>query len=137
MNGLPTFFLVLLLAYYLKFMFFKPLDKVLAERHSLTEGARQAAEESLKAADSKISEYEARLNQARSEIYREQELFLRKLNEEQAAQARASRAESDAQIAEIKRGIATEAEAARASLSAQSDVLAGQIADAILLRRVA
>jgi F0F1-type ATP synthase membrane subunit b/b' len=55
LNGLPTFFIVLILAFFVKFLYLKPLEKVLAERFRLTEGARKAAEDSLKNADSKIA----------------------------------------------------------------------------------
>ncbi len=137
LNGLPTFFLVLILAFFVKFLYLKPLDKVLAERFRLTEGARKAAEDSLKNADTKIAEYQEALNKARSDIYLEQAAFLHKLHAEQAELAHAVRLESDTRVAEIKLSIAKEADAAREHLESQADALAGQIADAILSRRVA
>ena len=90
LNGLPTFFLIIILAVCVKYLYLKPLDKVLAERFRLTEGARKAAEESLKNADTKVAEYETALAEARSEIYQEQSEFLKKVHEEQAAQVRAA-----------------------------------------------
>jgi F0F1-type ATP synthase membrane subunit b/b' len=137
LNGLPTFFLVLILAFFVKFLYLKPLEKVLAERFRLTEGARKAADDSLKNADSKIAEYQDALNKARNEIFQEQAVFLQKFHTEQAELAQAVRVESDARVANIKVSIAKEADAARQSLEAQSEVIAGQIADAILSRRVA
>jgi F0F1-type ATP synthase membrane subunit b/b' len=137
LNGLPTFFLVLILAFFVKILYFKPLEKVLAERFRLTEGARKAAEESLKNADTRIAEYQDALNRARNEIYQEQAEFLRNLHAEQGEQARSVRVESDARVAAIKLSIAEEADAARENLEKQSDALAGQIADAILRRGVA
>jgi F0F1-type ATP synthase membrane subunit b/b' len=137
LNGLPTFFLVLILAFFVKFLYLKPLDKILAERFRLTEGARKAAEDSLKNADARIAEYQQALNKARSDIYLEQAAFLQKLREEQAELAKAVRVESDTRVAEIKLSIAKEADDARSSLEAQADTLAGQIADAILGRRAA
>jgi F0F1-type ATP synthase membrane subunit b/b' len=137
LNGLPTFFLVLILAFFVKILYFKPLEKVLAERFRLTEGARKAAEESLKNADTRIAEYQDALNRARNEIYQEQAEFLRNLHAEQSEQARNVRAQSDARVAAIKLSITEEADAARENLEKQSDALAGQIADAILRRGVA
>jgi F-type H+-transporting ATPase subunit b len=137
LNGLPTFFIVVILAIFVKFLYLKPLEKVLAERFRLTEGARKAAEDSLKSADSKIAEYQDKLNAARSEIYQEQAAFLQKLHAEQAELAHAVRVESDARLAEIKLSIAKEADVARENLESQAETLAGQIADAILSRRVA
>lgn len=137
LNGLPTFFIVLILAFFVKFLYLKPLEKVLAERFRLTEGARKAAEDSLKNADTKIAEYQDALSRARGEIYQEQAAFLQKFHAEQAELAHAVRVESDARVANIKLSIAKEAEAARENPEAQSEALAGQIADAILTRRVA
>src|ERR1700691_4034108 len=102
LNGLPTFFLVLILAFFVKFLYLRPLEKVLAERFRLTEGARKAAEDSLKNADTKIAEYQDALSNARNEIYQEQAAFLQKFHAEQAELAHAARAESEARVAEIK-----------------------------------
>jgi F0F1-type ATP synthase membrane subunit b/b' len=137
LNGLPTFFIVVILAFFVKFLYLKPLEKVLAERFRLTEGARKAAEESLKSADSKIAEYQDKLNSARSEIYQEQAAFLQKLHAEQTELAHAVRVESDARLAQIRLSIAKEADVARENLASQAETLAGQIADAVLSRRVA
>jgi F0F1-type ATP synthase membrane subunit b/b' len=137
LNGLPTFFLVLILAFFVKILYLAPLEKVLAERFRLTEGARRAAEDSLKNADTKIAEYQEALNKARNEIYVEQAAFLQKLRAEQAELAHAVKVESDARLAEIRLSIAKEAEAAGAQLESQAEALAGQIADAILSRRAA
>ena len=135
--ALPTFFLVLILSFFVRFLYLKPLEKVLAERFRLTEGARKAADDSLKNADSKIAEYQDALSKARSEIYLEQAAFLQKLHAEQAELARAVRVESDARLLAIKLSIAKEADAAREGLESQAEALAGQIADAILSRSVA
>jgi F-type H+-transporting ATPase subunit b len=137
LNALPTFFLVILLSLCVKYLYLKPLKAALDERLRLTDGARKAAEESLKSADSKIAEYEAALTKARGEIYAEQAEFLRKMHDEHAERARQARLESEHRIAIVKEGIAKEAETARQGLEAQSDSLAAQIADSILSRRVA
>ena len=137
LEGLPTFFLVLILTFFVKILYFKPLEKVLAERFRLTEGARKAAEDSLKNADAKIAEYQDSLSAARAEIYNEQARFLMKLQEEQAARAQAVRTETEQRVAGVKLEIARQTAEARANLEAQSDALATRIADSILQRRVA
>ncbi len=137
LNGLPTFFLVLILAVFVKYLYLNPLEKVLAERFRLTEGARKAAEESLRSADTKIAEYQDALNIARSEIYQEQANFLQKFHAEHAELTRTARMESDARVAEIKLSIAKEADLARENLELQADALSSQIAEVILSRRAA
>src|ERR1019366_6637345 len=90
LSGLPTFFLVLILAFFVKTLYVAPLKKVLAERHRLTEGAKKAAEDSFRNAESKVAEYEEALNRARGEIYQEQAEFLRQIHAEQAERTRTS-----------------------------------------------
>jgi F0F1-type ATP synthase membrane subunit b/b' len=137
LNGLPTFFLIIILSIFVKFLYLRPLERVLAERFQLTEGARKAAEESLKNADTKIAEYQDALNRARNEIYQEQADYLQKLHDEQGELARAARLESDSRVAAIKLSIAQDADAARDHLERQSESLAAEITAAILGRRVA
>ena len=137
LNGLPTFFLLLILAIFVKFLFIGPLEKVLAERRRLIEGARESARDSLNAADAKIAEYQESLSRARAEIYREQTEFLKNLEQEQAEMIRSVRLETDQRVAEIKLAIIKDADEARDGLEAQSEALADRIADTILRRSAA
>jgi len=118
-------------------MYFKPFEKMLAARYEATEGARKAAEESLNRANAKAAEFDAALQKARQEIYSEQEQYLKKLHDQQAAEAEAARRASEERLKQAREELAVEAAAARASLAAQSDLLASQIADAILAGRAA
>jgi F-type H+-transporting ATPase subunit b len=137
LTALPTFLLILFLNYYLKFVFFKPLEKALKRRYDATEGARKLAEESMRRADAKTAEYEATLRAARSEIYQAQEQAFRELQDRVAAQVAETRAQSDAAIKQARTQIAQEVEAAKAGLSHDSDALANQIAESILRGRAA
>jgi F-type H+-transporting ATPase subunit b len=137
LTALPTFLLLIFLNYYLKFVFFKPLAKVLKQRYEATDGARKLAEESLQRAAAKTASYEATLRAARSEIYQAQELAYRELQDSVAAQIAETRAQSDAAIKLAKSELAQEAEAAKAGLAQDSETLANQIADSILQRRAA
>jgi F0F1-type ATP synthase membrane subunit b/b' len=135
LNALPTSIIVLILAIFVKRLYLKPLEAVLAERFRLTEGARLAAEAGLQSADSKIAAYETALEKARGEIYAEQTEFLTKLHAEQSARAQASKAASDSTLAAIRQAMAAEAAEARLGLAAHSEQLASEIADSMLARR--
>jgi F-type H+-transporting ATPase subunit b len=135
--GLPTSFLVILLCIYLKIMYFKPFQQMLAARWEATEGARKAAEESLARANAKAAEFDRALQQARQEIYSGQEQYLKKLRDQQAAEAEAARQAAEARLKQAREQLAAEAANARAGLEAQADLLASQIADAILSGRAA
>jgi F0F1-type ATP synthase membrane subunit b/b' len=137
LNGLPTFVLVLILAYFVKRLYLGPLEKVLAERFRLTEGARKAAEESLQSVGASIARYEEDLSRARAEIYREQAEFLKKVQAEQAEMLHAVRVESEQLVSAIKLSLAWESSVARENLAERSETLAAQIVDAILRPRAA
>ncbi|MGA3238334.1 MAG: ATP synthase F0 subunit B [Bryobacteraceae bacterium] len=137
LTALPTFFLILFLNYYLKFVFFKPLEKALRRRYDDTEGARKLAEESLQRAAAKTAEYEATLRAARSEIYQAQEQAFKELQDRVAAQIAEARAKSDAAIRQARAALAEDVEAAKAGLGQSSETLANQIAESILRRRAA
>src|SRR5688572_24932596 len=137
LQALPTFFLILLLNQYLKAVFFGPLGRILAERSEATEGARRKAAESLARAESKAAAYEESLRAARNDVYREQEEVRRKWLEEQSAQILETRAKVDAMVKEAKAQLAAESDAAKATLEANSRMLADQIVQTILQRRAA
>ena len=135
LKAIPTFILFLLLHFYLKYVFFKPLDKVLHARLEATEGARKAAQDSLDLAARKAQEYEASIRAARAGIYREQEQFRGELRQEQAAALRDARAGAERLVREAKLELGRDAEKARALLHTESELLAARIADSLVGRR--
>jgi len=135
LKAIPTAVLLLVLYFYLKAMLFGPLDRILKQRHELTEGARHAAEQSLEAAERKTQEFEAKLREARTQVYKEQEEIRRKLLEEQASQLARIRANSEAGVKDAKQSLAAQSAAARETLAASSAALADQIVAAVLTRR--
>ena len=137
LSAVPTFLLVIVLNFYLKFMFFKPMEKTLAERYAATEGARKLAAESLERAERKTAEYEAAMRAERAKIYQEAEQLHKRLQDEEDAALLAERHAADQHVREAKDRLARELEAAKASLGASSETLAAQIADALLGGRAA
>ena len=137
LRAIPTFLLVVLLHFYLKFIFFKPLQRVLRERYEATEGARELAESSLAKASEKAAEYEAALRSARGETYRELEQMRRQLQEERAAGVREARLRADAAIGQAKVALVAEVAELKKNLEAESDSLADRIANKILRGRAA
>lgn len=136
LKAIPTAVLLLLLYFYLKAMMFGPLNRILTERRELTDGARKAAEKSLAAAEHKAQEFEAKLREARTQIYKEQEEIRKAWLAEQSVQLEQARAKSDGAVKQAKQGVAKEAATARQSLNEASSVLADQIATALLAGRV-
>ncbi len=134
LKGLPTFFLLILLHFYLKRTFFAPLEKVLAERYEATTGARKQAESAIAKAEAKAKEYEEAIRAARSEVYKENEVLRKQWRDQQTALLAETRAKSDAAIAAAKADLANEVQAARQGLQAETERIADDITAAILRR---
>ena len=137
LRAVPTFLLVILLHFYLKSVFFKPLEKVLNQRHEATEGARKLAAQSLQQAAEKTVGYEAQLRAAKAAMYQAQEQLHKQLQEREAAAVLAARKSAEAAIQVAKAQLAADVETAKASLAADSESLANQIAETILRRNAA
>ena len=132
LNAVPTFLLVVFLHFYLKKVFFQPMERVLRQRFEATEGARKLAEAALARAAARTSEYEAAIRAAKSKIYQEQEEFYKQVQEGQSAQIAAAHQSAEAAAREAKEQLARDVEAAKASLARSSDALANEIAESIL-----
>jgi F-type H+-transporting ATPase subunit b len=132
LKAIPTFLLVLLLHFYLKKIFFGPLEKVRRQRFDATEGARRQAQAALEEAGTKTREYEAALREARAEIYREQEEARKRLRQDQDAKLAQARVEAAATVAVTRQALVVEADEAGRALRAESGQLAALIAQSVL-----
>ena len=137
LRAVPTFLLVVLLNFYLKAVFFKPLEKVLHARREATEGARELAAKSLEMAAAKTAKYEEALRSAKAQLYQTQESLYKQLQEREAAAALAARKTAEAAVKQAQELLAADVAAAKLTLAGQSDALADQIADSILRRSAA
>jgi len=137
LRAVPTFLLVIVLHFYLKSIFFKPLEKVLHQRYEATEGARKLAEQSLQQAVAKTASYETQLRAAKAAMYQAQEQLQKQLQEREAAAAADARKSAGGAVKLAKTQLAADVEAAKTSLAADSESLANQIAETILRRNAA
>jgi F0F1-type ATP synthase membrane subunit b/b' len=136
LGAIPTVVLLFLLHFYIKRMFFRPLEKVLDERYQATEGTRRVAEATFARAAQKAAECEAALRATRAEIYREVEEQRRKWREEHGAAIAESRGKAGEAIQAGKAQLAADAAAAKQSLEASSEALAARIAESVFQERV-
>jgi F-type H+-transporting ATPase subunit b len=137
LRATPTFFLVFLLAFYLKKVFFQPLEKVLQQRYEATEGSRKLAEQSVERASAKAAEYEAAIRAARAEAYKAREQAFKELQDRHAADTAAARERAGELAREAKASLAADVEVAKVALAADVGSLADRIADSILGRTAA
>jgi F-type H+-transporting ATPase subunit b len=137
LRSIPTVLLVILVHFYLKFMFFRPMSRVLNERYEASEGARKTAEASLAKAEQKAAEYEEAIRNARSELYKEQDEMRRAWRDEQARAVADARQSAEQMVAQARENLARDLEQAKRGIEAESEALANQIVASVLQGKVA
>jgi F0F1-type ATP synthase membrane subunit b/b' len=133
--AVPTVIIVFLFYLFMRWSFFKPMERVLSERHKRAEGARIEAEASRVATHEKQRIYNETVKKARAEVFAEQESLRRRTLDERQATITAARATAQTALQEAKKGIVEDVKAARVELEQSSGTLANDIAEAILAGR--
>ena len=131
-GAVPTalLFLGLVLAY--QFLIQGPLTVALKERRARTEGAVEAAHKAIEKAEARAAEYDAKLRQARAEIFRAREERIKQWSAERDAALDATRKTAGARVSEAKAELEAEAEKARLLVQASVSELASQVVRAVL-----
>ncbi len=132
LSAVPTIVLLYLFYFFLKANFFKPLERVMAERAKRTEGVRKEAEAVQAAAQEKVRAYREALKKARTDVYAEQDVLRRGALEDRAALIRETRVKAQEEIRAGKEALATELARAKAEVQGASQALAGEMVRAIL-----
>src|SRR5580692_11768592 len=135
LQAIPTICLLLIVHFYLKFVFFRPMREVLDKRREATEGARESAAAMLQKAAEKADALDAALRKARDEIYQENEATRRKWIDEQTGRLEEARRESRERIHQAKLELEAETAVAKKSLEATAETLAEAITRSLLARR--
>ena len=130
--AVPTASIVFLFYLFLRWSFFGPIERVVAERSRRIEGARRAADELRKTAHEKSRAYQEALRNARAELFREQEAARRVALDERGKAIQQARQLANEEVQSAKKRIRAEIEAARAELEISSTHLAEEIARTIL-----
>jgi F-type H+-transporting ATPase subunit b len=108
------------------------LQQVLAERHSLTEGAIQKAQAEIASAEERTAEYERKVREARADIYKTQEAYRGRVIEQRNLAIAHARKQADEMVKAAKASTEQEVAAAKGTLQKQADTLADQIIESIL-----
>ena len=129
--------LILVMVAVLNATLFKPINRILSERDLQTKGRLDEARQTLKEIESKLSDYERALREARAEGYRALERQRSESLREREANLLSIKSEVANSMAEQKAVIAREAEEVRRSLSSEARRIALEISARILGRPVA
>jgi len=135
LKAVATLVLLVLLHLYLKAVFFRPLQNVLAKRKEVTAGARAAAEAALQKVTVRSTEYDAKLKDARADIYREQEQMRKRWLDEQTQHLEEARQKTHGLIQVARQELDRSVEAAKRDLSVTAHDLAEDISNRLLGRR--
>jgi len=127
LGSIPTIIFFLLLFGLYTLLVHKPLARVLAERHTRTEGAIEKARADIASAEARTAEYEQKLKEARLSLFKAQEA-----RRAQAAQARTTaiadaRAKAQARVEQAREEIERDKAAAKGSLEGEATRLAAEI----------
>jgi F-type H+-transporting ATPase subunit b len=132
LGAVPTVILLSLLYVIYTTIVHNPLQRVLAERRSKTEGAVEKAKADIAAAEARTSEYEQRMREARAAMFRAQEARRKAVLDARTAAMNEARRKAQEQVHAAKADIEKDREAAQDSLQAEAQTLAIEIMRRVL-----
>jgi F-type H+-transporting ATPase subunit b len=131
-NSIPTIISVLILWTAYRFIVHGKLRQVLAERHALTEGAIERAQQEIAVAEKRTAEYEQRVRDARSQIYKAQQANRHRVMDERNTALAESRQRAGEMVKKARGVLESETAGAKGTLELQAGVLADQVIAAVL-----
>ena len=137
LGSVPTIILLVMVYGLYTVLVHKPLVRVLAERHSKTQGAVEKARADIAAAEARTAEYEQRIREARLAIFKAQETRRQQALQARSAEIAAARTRAHQQIEAAREAIQEDKLAAQAGLQAEASSLAAEIMRTVLQPAVA
>jgi F-type H+-transporting ATPase subunit b len=132
LGSVPTVILLALLYALYTTIVHKPLQRVLAERRSKTEGAVEKSRADIAAAEARTAEYEQKLREARAAVFRAQEAKRQAVLQARTNALNEARSKAQAQVQGAKKDIENDRAAAEAGLPADAAALAQEIMRRVL-----
>jgi len=132
LGAVPTVILLALLYALYTTIVHKPLQRVLAERRSKTEGAVEKSRADIAAAEARTAEYEQKLREARAAVFFAQETRRQAVLQARTNALNEARSKAQAQVQVAKKDIENDRAAAEAGLPADAAALAQEIVRRVL-----
>ncbi len=132
LGAVPTVILLALLYALYTAIVHKPLQRVLAERRSKTEGAVEKSRADIAAAEARTAEYEQKLREARAVVFRAQDARRQAAMQARTNALNEARSNAQAQVRSAKEGIESDRAEAEKSLPAEAASLAHEIVRRVL-----
>jgi F-type H+-transporting ATPase subunit b len=132
LGSVPTIILLALLTGLYKVLVHKPLMAILAERRSRTQGAVEKARADIASAEARTTEYEQRLREARTKVFKNQEARRQHAMEARAEAVAQARKKAQAHVGHTRNALETDKQHALVSLEQEAAKLATQIVRTVL-----
>jgi len=132
LDAIPTVVMLLVIYAIYQNLLRKPLERVLAQRRERTEGAVAKARADVASAESRTQEYEQKLRDAKTAVFKAQEARRMQAQQLRAQAMAEARQAAQQQIREARLAIDQDMAAARAGLQAEAQTLASNIIRTIL-----
>src|SRR6476659_4726766 len=131
-NSIPTIISVLILWTAYTFLVHNKLRQVLAQPHALAGRAIERAQQEIAAAEERTAEYEQKVREARSQIYKVQQANRQRVLGERNAALAESRKNAGEMVKKARAVLETDTLGAKAALEQQANVLADQVIATVL-----
>lgn len=131
-SAIPTMLGLLVVWAGYRFIVHGKLEAVLEQRHALTEGAIQRAQQEIAAAEARTAEYEQRLRDARAQIYQTQQANRQRMVEQRNTALAEARKHAGEMVRSARASLEKDVLAAKATLEQQAGVLADQVIESVL-----
>jgi F-type H+-transporting ATPase subunit b len=132
LGSVPTVILLALLYVLYTAIVHKPLQRVLAERRSKTEGAIEKSRADIAAAEARTAEYERRMREARAAVFQAQEARRQAVLQARNSAVNEARSKAQAHVQAAKKDIEADQFAAQAGLQQEAASLAQEIMRRVL-----
>jgi F-type H+-transporting ATPase subunit b len=131
-SAIPTALGLLVVWAGYRFIVHGKLEQVLEQRHALTEGAIQRAQQEIAGAEARTAEYEQKVREARAQIYQQQQAYRQRILEQRNAALAEARKNAGEMVKQARAALENDVLAAKASLEQQAHVLADQVIETVL-----
>jgi F-type H+-transporting ATPase subunit b len=131
-SSIPTIISVLIVWVSYYFLVHKKLQQVLEQRHALTQGAVERAQQEIAKAEERTAEYERKVREARAEIYKTQQANRQRMMDVRNAALADARKQAGDKVKEARAGLVSAVATSKAALREQADALADQVIETVL-----
>jgi F-type H+-transporting ATPase subunit b len=131
-SSIPTIISLLIVWTSYRFIVHGRLQQVLEQRHALTQGAIERAQEEIARAEARTAEYEQKVREARAEIYKTQQANRQQIMDARTVALTEARKQAGDKVKEARASVAATVASSKTALREQADALADKIIESVL-----